>query len=454
MSYLSSNPATGEINQAYPSWSVDQLTATLDKNRLAQYAWAETDFRQRSQVLRNTAALLRRDTAKYSVLITTEMGKITREARAEIERCALVCEYYADHAEGFLKAEIVSTEATKSYVRYDPLGVVLAVMPWNFPFWQVFRFAAPALMAGNSCFLKHAANVPRCALAIESLFIEAGLPQHVFSSALIDTDDIPRILASPFIQAVTVTGSERAGRSIATTAGENLKKCVLELGGSDPFIVLRDADIDLALQAALLSRYQNCGQSCIAAKRFILVPEIADDFVEALKKKVVALRIGDPTDENTDIGPMARPDLVEALHRQVTDSIAHGALPITGCYPLERLGWFYAPSILDRVTSAARAFHEELFGPVAAIIRVSNEEQALRTANDTRYGLASSIWSRDSERAESIAMNILAGAIFINGVAKSDFRLPFGGIKASGYGRELSYHGIREFVNTKTVWIR
>jgi succinate-semialdehyde dehydrogenase/glutarate-semialdehyde dehydrogenase len=327
-------------------------------------------------------------------------------------------------------------------------------MPWNFPFFQVMRFAAPALMAGNGCVLKHASNVPQCALALEQLFRDAEFPPHLFTTLMIEAPDVAEAIASHYIHAVTLTGSEPAGREVASHAGQHLKKCVLELGGSDAFIVLKDADLELAASFAVRSRFQNCGQSCIAAKRIIPVAEIADEFVPLFIKKAADLKIGDPMDESTQIGPMARLDLREDLHQQVTDSIAQGAQPVLGCEPIRGEGAFYPPSALDRVTAKTRAYHEELFGPVAAIIRARDEEEAIRIANDTRFGLGSSIWSRDSERAEKIAGQIQAGSSFINGMVRSDPRLPFGGTKASGFGRELSYHGIREFVNIKTVWIR
>jgi succinate-semialdehyde dehydrogenase/glutarate-semialdehyde dehydrogenase len=332
--------------------------------------------------------------------------------------------------------------------------VVLAVMPWNFPFWQVFRAAAPAVMAGNAVVLKHAPNVPKCALAMEAVFRDGGLPEGVFANLMIEVEQVAGVIANPYIRAVTLTGSEAAGRKVAATAGQCLKKCVLELGGSDPFIVLHDADMDLAVSSAVSSRFLNCGQSCIAAKRFILVPQIADDFMRRFKVAVEVLKLGDPMLEDTQIGPMARLDLRETLHKQITDSISQGAVAVTGCKPVEREGFFYQPSILDHVTAKTRAYHEELFGPVAIVIRAASEDDAVRLANETRFGLGSSIWSKDVNRAEQLASRIQAGCTFVNGMVKSDPRLPFGGIKSSGYGRELSRLGIHEFVNAKTVWIR
>jgi succinate-semialdehyde dehydrogenase/glutarate-semialdehyde dehydrogenase len=348
----------------------------------------------------------------------------------------------------------MESDAEKSYVAYYPLGVVLAVMPWNFPFWQVFRAAAPALMAGNALVLKHASNVPQCALAIEAVFRDSGLSEGLFSTLMIEVDQVADVIASPHVHAVTLTGSEAAGRKVAASAGQHLKKCVLELGGSDPFIVLHDADMELTVDMAVASRFLNCGQSCIAAKRFIVVPQIADEFLRRLKIKVETLKLGDPMEDDTQIGPLARLDLRVTLHEQVSDSIKQGAVAVTGCKPVERNGFFYQPSILDHVTANTRAWQEELFGPVAIVIRAASEADALRIANETPFGLGSSIWSNDVERAEQLAAHIQAGCTFINGMVKSDPRLPFGGVKASGYGRELSKLGIHEFLNAKTVWIR
>ncbi|MDH4285846.1 MAG: NAD-dependent succinate-semialdehyde dehydrogenase [Gallionella sp.] len=454
MPYVTINPALNQVIQSFPSWDARRLQQALETTKSAQQTWAQTPFAIRAKVLREAAAQLRAKRDQYAATITQEMGKLLREARAEVEKCAGVCDYYAQHAEEFLRAEPVESDAGKSYVAHHPLGVVLAIMPWNFPFWQVFRAAAPALMAGNAMLLKHAPNVPQCALAIEALFRDSGLPEGVFATLMIEVEQAPSAIASPHVHAVTLTGSEAAGRKVAALAGQHLKKCVLELGGSDPFIVLHDADMELAVDMAVASRFLNCGQSCIAAKRFIVVPQIADEFVSQFKTKVAALRLGDPLDDATQIGPMARLDLRDALHRQVSDSIAQGAVAVTGCQPAALEGFFYLPSILDQVTAKACAYHEELFGPVAIVIRAANEDDALRIANETRFGLGSSIWSRDTTRAEQLAAHIQAGCTFINGMVKSDPRLPFGGVKASGYGRELSKLGILEFVNAKTVWVR
>ena len=454
MPYSSFNPYTNQLIRNHDSWDDHRLKQALAASHGAQKTWTQTPFAQRAESLRKAAAGLRAQCDRLATLITREMGKLLREARAEVEKCASVCDYYAQHGEEFLRSDAMESDAGKSYVAYYPLGVVLAVMPWNFPFWQVFRAAAPALMAGNALVLKHASNVPQCALAIEALFRDSGLPEGLFTALMIEAGQVADAIASPHVHAVTLTGSEVAGRNVAAGAGRHLKKCVLELGGSDPFVVLHDADLELAVDTAVASRFLNCGQSCIAAKRFIVVPQIADEFLRRFKTKVEALKLGDPMDDATQIGPMARLDLRVTLHQQVTDSIAHGAVALTGCKAAEREGFFYQPSILDQVTAEARAYHEELFGPVAIVIHAASEEDALRIANDTPFGLGSSIWSKDAARAEKLAAQIQAGCTFINGMVKSDPRLPFGGVKASGYGRELSRLGIHEFVNAKTVWVR
>ncbi|MEO8342518.1 MAG: NAD-dependent succinate-semialdehyde dehydrogenase [Gallionella sp.] len=453
MPHISLNPTTNQLIYTYTSWDSQRLKQALGKAHGAQQIWAQTSILVRAKILRDVALELLAQRYRYASLITLEMGKPLSEARAEVEKCAAVCDYYAQHAENFLHPDTVKSDAHQSYIAYYPLGVVLAVMPWNFPFWQVFRAAVPALMAGNALVLKHAPNVPQCALAIDTVFQESGLPEGLFTALGIEVEQVAETIASPHVHGVTLTGSEAAGRKVAASAGQHLKKCVLELGGSDPFIVLHDADLKLAVNMAVASRFLNCGQSCIAAKRFILVPEIADKFLRQFKIKVEALKLGDPMDEATQIGPMARLDLRDSLHGQVTDSIAQGAVAVTGCKPVERQGFFYQPSILDQVTAETRAWHEELFGPVAIVIRAASEDDALRIANETRFGLSSSIWSKDVARAEKLAARIDAGSTFINGMVKSDPRLPFGGVKASGYGRELSRLGIHEFVNAKTVWI-
>jgi len=454
MPYISLNPATGEALKTFTSGDSQRLAPALEQSYDAQRAWARTNFPERAERMKRVATLLRERVNAYAELMAVEMGKPVREGRAEVEKCSLACDYYAVHAEQFMQLELVQTDASKSYVAYEPLGVVLGIMPWNFPFFQVVRFAAPSLMAGNACVLKHASNVPQCAQALEGLFVDAGFHSNLFTTLMIESGDVASAIGSPFVHGVTLTGSEAAGRKVASHAGQYLKKCVLELGGSDAFIVLKDADLELAATVAVRSRFQNCGQSCIAAKRIIPVVEIADEFLTLFTKKAADLQIGDPMSETTQLGPMARLDLRKDLQQQVADSIAQGAEPVLGCAPIAGRGAFYPPSILYRVTAKTRAYNEELFGPVAAVIPAVDEAEAIHIANDTRFGLGSSIWSGNSEHAEEVARQVQAGCNFINGMVRSDPRLPFGGIKASGFGRELSYHGIREFVNIKTVWIR
>jgi succinate-semialdehyde dehydrogenase/glutarate-semialdehyde dehydrogenase len=454
MPYISLDPATNETLKTYPSWDSHHLASVLEQTGGVQRTWAQTTLPERADRMNRAAVLLHERINEYARLMATEMGKPLREGRAEVEKCALACDYYAVHAQHFMQIEVVQTDAGKSYVSYEPLGVVLGIMPWNFPFFQVIRFAAPSLMAGNACVLKHASNVPQCAQALEQLFRDAGFPTHLFTALMIEASNVADAIASPFVHGVTLTGSEAAGRKVAAQAGQHLKKCVLELGGSDAFIILKDADLDLAAGFAVKSRFQNCGQSCIAAKRIIPVAEIAKEFLSLFIRKTAELKMGDPMSDSTQLGPMARLDLREDLHQQVVDSIAQGAEPVLGCEPAPGKGAFYPPSILYGVTPKTRAYHEELFGPVAAIIPAANEEEAVHIANDTRYGLGSSIWGRNTDHAEKIARQIQAGCSFVNGMVRSDPRLPFGGIKDSGFGRELSYHGIREFVNIKTFWIR
>lgn len=454
MAFTSINPANGVALWNMPAWDDTQLDAALQETARATPAWAATPLEKRCALMRKAAQLLRERRADLARTITLEMGKLITEARAEIDKCAGACDYYAEHGPAFLADEVIASDAGKSYVAYQPMGTVLAIMPWNFPFWQVFRFAAPALVAGNTGLLKHASNVPQCALAIEKVFRDAGFPFGVFCALMISASQVERVIADPRVHAVTLTGSEPAGRKVAACAGVHLKKSVLELGGSDPFIVLADADMELTVKNAVASRFLNAGQSCIAAKRFIVVDAIADEFVTHFKAGVEKLVAGDPLQESTTLAPMARLDLRDELHQQVTDSINQGVVALTGCAPVAGPGAYYQASILDNVTSVTRAFHEELFGPVAIVIRAHNEEDALRIANASRFGLGGSIWTRDSARGEALARRVQAGACFVNGMVKSDPRLPFGGTKASGYGRELSHHGMHEFLNAKTVWVK
>jgi len=454
MSFTSINPATGESFHQQPAWHEKELETALTSVAAATPAWANKGITERCQHLYAIADLLRQRKDELARLITLEMGKLFSEAQGEIEKCALGCEYYAQNAIGFLADEVIPSDAGHSCVARLPIGTVLAVMPWNFPFWQVFRFAAPTLAAGNTAVLKHASNVPQCALAIEQLFIDAGFPPHVFRSLMIRADQVQRVIEDPRIHAVTLTGSEPAGRQVAASAGAALKKTVLELGGSDAFIILEDADLDQAIPVAVASRFMNAGQSCIAAKRFIVVDRIADEFSQRFSTAIKGLRCGDPFATDTTLAPMARNDLRDELHQQVQASINSGAIAITGCQPQAGDGAWYQASLLDHVSIGMPAFDEELFGPVASIIRVNDEQQALSVANGSRFGLGGSVWTRDTQRGEQLARQIQAGAVFVNGLVKSDPRLPFGGIKASGYGRELSHYGMHEFVNHKTLWIR
>lgn len=454
MTYQSINPFSGETLKTFDSWTDAQLEAALAQVAAATPAWADTELNDRCQLLRRLGETIREQREKLAEIMTLEMGKRIIEARAEIDKCVGLCDYYAEHAPEILADEIIESDAGKSLVAYQPLGTVLAVMPWNFPFWQVLRFAVPAFAAGNTGVLKHASNVPQCALAIEQVIRDAGFPEGVFRTLMIDAKDVAKVIADPRIHAVTLTGSEAAGRKVAACAGEHLKKTVLELGGSDPFVVLEDADLDLAVVQAVASRFLNAGQTCIAAKRFIVVDRIADEFVARYTVAINELQPGDPMDENTTLAPMARDDLREEVHRQVQASIKAGAVLKTGGALVEGEGNFYQPTLLDNVIDGMSAFNEELFGPVASVIRVHDEQHALAVANDTRFGLGSSVWTRNNERGEAFARKLQAGCAFVNGIVKSDPRLPFGGVKASGYGRELSHHGLLEFVNAKTIWIR
>ena len=454
MAYQSINPANGELLASFDTWDDVTLWREVEAVGDANALWSATPLSERCDLMQRAAHQLRQDKAALAAMITREMGKLISEAEAEVEKCALGCEFYANHGIQFLQDEVIATDAGKSFACYQPIGTVLAVMPWNFPLWQVFRFAAPALVAGNTGVLKHASNVPQCALAIEEVFKKAGFPANVFRTLMISARQVQSVIEHPVIKAVTLTGSEPAGRQVASHAGANLKKSVLELGGSDPFVVLDDADLEHAVKNAVISRFMNAGQSCIAAKRFIVVNSIADEFLQQFKTTTEALKTGDPMDAATTLAPLARSDLRDELHQQVTDSIAAGARMVTGCEPVAGPGAFYQPSILADIKPGMRAYEEEFFGPVALVIVAEDESDALRIANDSRFGLGGSVWTRDSQRGEAFARKVQSGSVFVNGFVKSDPRLPFGGIKASGYGRELSHHGMHEFVNVKTVWIR
>lgn len=453
MPIISINPATGDALKTYDEMTPDQATSAIEDAARAWHGWRATSFAERAGLLRATADMLRERKDELARLMALEMGKPLKQGAAEAEKCAWVCEYYAEHGERQLAPDVVATDATRSYVAFQPLGVVLAVMPWNFPLWQVYRFAAPALMAGNAGLLKHASNVPGCALVIEEIFRRAGAPEGLFRTLLIGSGQVKRVIEHPLVRAVTLTGSTPAGRAVASQAGAVLKKTVLELGGSDPYVVLEDADLDQAVATCVTSRLINSGQSCIAAKRFIVVQPVLREFTERFIAAMRSRRMGDPLDPASDLGPQARADLRDGLHRQVMQSVERGAtLALGGAVP-DGPGAFYPPTVLTSVTPGMPAFDEELFGPVAAIIAADDEADAIRLANHSVFGLGAAVFTRNLARGERVALALEAGATFVNGLVASDPRLPFGGIKESGYGRELGSYGIREFVNIKTVHI-
>lgn len=447
------NPATEEEIKSY-----DRISEKIAKEKVAKAnetykSWKKTSFSERSKLMLKLATIFEENKEEYAQLATLEMGKVISQSRKEIEKCALICRYYANNIEELLADEVIETEASKSYVTFQPLGVTLAVMPWNFPFYQVIRFAAPAVMTGNTGVLKHASNVQGCAFALEDAFKKAGFPEGVFTNLNVSSDHIKAIIEDKNIIAVTLTGSEPAGRSVAKIAGENLKKTVLELGGSDAYIILDDADLEKATDLATFGRLQNNGQTCIAAKRFIVLEEIYDDFIKLFSKKMEEAKMGIPTDEDVYYGPMARVDLRNEIHEQVEKTIKQGGKLIIGGKIPDRKGAYYPATILADLKPGMTAFDEELFGPVASVIKAKNEEEAIELANNSTFGLGSGVITGNSDRGEKVALQLEAGNSFVNKLVVSDPRMPFGGIKNSGYGRELSNYGIREFVNTKSIWI-
>ncbi len=453
MSIQTINPATEEVLKTYEPYNQEQINEALTAAHTAFKSWRDTSFAERAALFRRAAEYLREHKTELAHDATIEMGKPIVESEAEIEKCAWNCEYYAENAEKFLVDEHIATNATDSYVAFNPLGIVLALMPWNYPFWQVIRFAAPALMAGNTAVLKHASNVSRCALEIERIFRECGFPEGVFRTVLVPGAETEKLITDPRIAAVTLTGSEEVGISVASTSGQYLKKHVLELGGSDAFIVLADADLDEAAKTAVRARFQNTGQSCIAAKRFIVVESVAEAFEQKFVQEAAKLRVGDPMQRDTQVGPMARSDLRDSLDKQVQATVKMGGKVLLGGKPVAGKGYFYAPTIVTNVTPEMPMFQEETFGPAAAIIYARDTEHAIELANNSKFGLGGNLWTRNIEQGRRLARHLESGALFLNGMTASDPRLPFGGVKHSGYGRELSSFGIREFVNIQTVWI-
>ena len=449
------NPANNKIIKQYDEMTASDSSEIILLAHQSFLEWKDTSFVHRAELMKNAAKVLRQNSEEYSALMTMEMGKPIAQSRAEVEKCAWVCDYYAENAEKFLTDELIKTEATKSFVTYQPLGVILAVMPWNFPFWQVFRFAAPNLMAGNSGVLKHASNVSGCALAIEEVFRKAGFPENLFRTLLVSSKNVKAIIEDEKIQAVTLTGSVPAGRSVASIAGNSIKKTVMELGGSDPYVILEDADLEKAAMSCVNSRLINAGQSCIAAKRFIIVEKVYDEFERLYLDFMSRKKMGDPLDEKNDLGPQASIQLRDELHDQVLRSLQRGAKLLLGGNIPDLDGAYYPPTVLSNVKPGIAAFDEELFGPVAALIKAKDQDEAIELANKSIFGLGAAVFTNDQDRGERIAKEKLnAGCCFVNDFVKSDPRLPFGGIKESGYGRELSPFGIREFVNIKTVYIK
>ena len=448
MSFKSINPYNQEVLNEFPALSDREIAAKIAIAETSFKSWRRTSYAQRRERLMRLSELLEERADEYAKTITLEMGKTLGEARAEVLKCTSLCDFYGREGEAYLLPEQIPTEMHKSYVRFDPIGAILGIMPWNYPFWQVLRYAVPAIMAGNVVFLKHSPNVPQVATGLEQLFLDAGFPEGVFQSLLIFVSDVQDVIKSSIVQGVTLTGSGRAGSSVASISGKQIKKTVLELGGSDPFIVLADADLEKTLHTAVKARFQNAGQSCIAGKRFIIADEIFEEFSHAFQVRVAALIQGDPMNPATQMGPMARLDLAQSLQRQLKDSLDEGAVLLTGG---ECKGANFQASVLTHVVPGMTAFYEETFGPLAALIRAADDREAISLANQSEYGLGASLWTQDLDRAQQLAAEIDSGAVFVNGLVRSDPRLPFGGIKKSGYGRELSGYGIREFVNVKTV---
>ncbi len=452
--FQSINPYTQKIIAEYCPLNSEELHDKIQKTAKSFHKWKQCSFQERSILFLEMAKLLRENQEKYARLITAEMGKIMKESKAEIEKCAWLCEYYANNTEKLLSEEKTESDAIKSYILFEPMGVVYAIMPWNFPFWQVLRAAVPTMMAGNTMLLKHAPNVMGCAETIQDLFLESGFPENAFTNLIIPVELSEQVVAHPSVCGVTLTGSVQAGSTVAAQAGKHLKKSVMELGGSDPFIVLKDADLDQACSAAIASRMLNAGQVCIAAKRFIVAKEVHEQFINKYKSLIEKLQLGDPLLGTTDIGPMAREDLLFNIEDQVKKSVEMGAKLLSGGKRFDQNSYFYEPTLLSEVTNKMPVFKEETFGPVATIIKAEDEDDTIKIANDSSMGLGASIWTQNLDLAEEIARQIEAGAVFINGMVKSDPRIPFGGIKQSGFGRELGSYGIKEFLNIKTVWVK
>src|SRR6266480_965820 len=453
MAIASINPATGELSKHFDAHTDAEIESALDRAVSAFEKHRRSSFAERAAKLQYTAEILEKDREHFARIITAGMGKLLRASVDEIEKCARGCRFYAEHGEKFLSEQIVSSDAGRSYVRYEPLGAVLAIMPWNFPFWQVFRFAAPALMAGNVGVLKHASNVPQCALAIEKIFRDAGLGPGVFQTFLIENETVEKIIRDPRVKAVTLTGSERAGSVVASTAGREIKKSVLELGGSDPFIVMPSAKLDDAISTGVKSRMVNSGQSCIAAKRFIIADAIYETYVAQFVEKMKKMKLGDPVDETTEVAPLSSENILHGVDEQVQKSVAAGAKILCGGKRAERVGYFYEPTVLAEIPKSAPAYREEVFGPVALFFRAHDREEAVAIANDSTFGLGASVWTNEPAEQEFFSQELESGMVFVNAMVASDPRVPFGGVKRSGYGRELGAEGIREFTNVKTIWI-